>query len=77
MLTQDSMTVAEVESLMKSKDYNGFPVVVSQESQYLVGYVLKRDLILAIGKYNNIIYCAASNRNERFIASKIVDNMCN
>lgn len=50
MLTQDSMTVSEVEALMRRTDHNGFPVVVSQESQYLVGYVLKRDLMLAIGK---------------------------
>lgn len=53
VLTQDSMTVSEVESLMKRTDHNGFPVVVSQESQYLVGYVLKRDLMLAIGKSNS------------------------
>lgn len=55
MLTEDSMTVSEVESLMKRTDHNGFPVVVSQESQYLVGYVLKRDLMLALGKANHLL----------------------
>lgn len=50
ILTQDSMTVYEVETLMKNTEHNGFPVVVSQESQYLVGFVLRRDLMLAIGK---------------------------
>lgn len=49
MLTQDSMTVFEVETLMKSTEHNGFPVVVSQDSQYLVGFVLRRDLMLALG----------------------------
>lgn len=54
MLTQDSMTVFEVETLMKSTEHNGFPVVVSQDSQYLVGFVLRRDLILALGIGLNI-----------------------
>uniref|UniRef100_A0A1B6C687 Chloride channel protein n=1 Tax=Clastoptera arizonana TaxID=38151 RepID=A0A1B6C687_9HEMI len=48
VLTQDSMTVDEVESLLKDTEHNGFPVVVSRESQYLVGFVLRRDLNLAI-----------------------------
>lgn len=56
MLTQDSMTVSEVEALMRRTDHNGFPVVVSQESQYLVGYVLKRDLMLAIGKAIQLLF---------------------
>merc|ERR1711872_1045494 len=33
--------------IMKSTDHNGFPVVVSRESQYHVGFVLRRDLLLA------------------------------
>lgn len=50
MLTQDSMTVDDVEMLLKDTEHNGFPVVVSRESQYLVGFVLRRDLNLAIGE---------------------------
>ena len=50
VLTQDSMTVEDVETLMKETEHNGFPVVVSRESQYLVGFVLRRDLNLALGK---------------------------
>lgn len=49
VLTQDSMTVDDVEVLLKDTEHNGFPVVVSRESQYLVGFVLRRDLNLAIG----------------------------
>lgn len=48
VLTQDSMTVQDVETLLKETEHNGFPVVVSRESQYLVGFVLRRDLNLAI-----------------------------
>ncbi|XP_069701038.1 H(+)/Cl(-) exchange transporter 5 isoform X3 [Periplaneta americana] len=48
VLTQDSMTVDDVETLLKDTEHNGFPVVVSRESQYLVGFVLRRDLNLAI-----------------------------
>uniref|UniRef100_A0A1B6I267 Chloride channel protein n=1 Tax=Homalodisca liturata TaxID=320908 RepID=A0A1B6I267_9HEMI len=48
ILTQDSMTVDDVEALLKETEHKGFPVVVSRESQYLVGFVLRRDLNLAI-----------------------------
>ena len=45
---KDSTTIAELQQLLKNTDHNGFPVVVSMESQYLVGFVLRRDLNLAI-----------------------------
>ena len=48
VLTQDSMTLGQVEEILDQTDHNGFPVVVSMESQYLVGFVLRRDLMLAI-----------------------------
>lgn len=48
VFTQDSMTVGEVEEMLEQYDHNGFPVVVSMESQYLVGFVLRRDLLLAL-----------------------------
>ncbi|XP_065348820.1 H(+)/Cl(-) exchange transporter 4 isoform X1 [Cloeon dipterum] len=48
VITQDSMTVDDVAALLKETEHNGFPVVVSRESQYLVGFVLRRDLNLAI-----------------------------
>lgn len=49
MITQDSMTVDDILNLLKETEHNGYPVVVSKESQYLVGFVLRRDLNLAIG----------------------------
>jgi len=48
VVTQDSMTVDEVESLLKETEHNGFPVVISHDSPFLVGFVLRRDLNLAI-----------------------------
>lgn len=57
VLTQDSMTLDEVEALLKETEHNGYPVVVSKESQYLVGFVLRRDLNLAIGKYTISSFC--------------------
>lgn len=39
------------DALLRSSEHNGFPVVVSRESLYLVGFVLRRDLNLAIGKF--------------------------
>lgn len=51
VITQDSMTVDDIEVLLKETEHNGYPVVVSRESQYLVGFVLRRDLNLALGIY--------------------------
>ncbi|XP_050541085.1 H(+)/Cl(-) exchange transporter 5 isoform X1 [Daktulosphaira vitifoliae] len=48
VLTQSSMSFEDIETLLKETEHNGFPVVVSKESQYLVGYVLRRDLHLAL-----------------------------
>lgn len=49
------MTVEDIETLLKETEHNGYPVVVSKESQYLVGFVLRRDLNLAIGKNFHIL----------------------
>uniref|UniRef100_A0A8C7K599 Chloride channel protein n=1 Tax=Oncorhynchus kisutch TaxID=8019 RepID=A0A8C7K599_ONCKI len=48
VLTQDSTTVEDVETLIKDTDYNGFPVVVSRESERLIGFVQRRELTVAI-----------------------------
>ncbi|MBN3303417.1 CLCN5 protein, partial [Amia calva] len=48
VLTQDSMKVEDVETLISETTYSGFPVVVSHESQRLVGFVLRRDLVISI-----------------------------
>lgn len=53
VITQDSMTVDDIVNLLKETEHNGYPVVVSRESQYLVGFVLRRELNLAIGMSNN------------------------
>lgn len=50
MITQDSMTVDDIEVLLKDTEHNGYPVVVSRENQYLVGFILRKDLNLAIGE---------------------------
>ncbi|CAO2623187.1 H(+)/Cl(-) exchange transporter 5 [Lemmus lemmus] len=48
VLTQDSMMVEDVETIISETTYSGFPVVVSRESQRLVGFVLRKDLIISI-----------------------------
>lgn len=50
VLTQDSMTVEDVEAIINETTYSGYPVVVSRESQRLVGFVLRRDLVISIGE---------------------------
>jgi len=39
------------EHILQTTDHNGFPVIVSEESQCLVGFVLRRDVHLAISEY--------------------------
>ncbi|MEE6518360.1 hypothetical protein FKM82_029340 [Ascaphus truei] len=48
VITQDSMSVEDIEAVINETTYSGFPVVVSRESQRLVGFVLRRDLIISI-----------------------------
>lgn len=49
------MTVDDIEGLLKETEHNGYPVVVSRESQYLVGFVLRRDLNLAIANAKRMV----------------------
>lgn len=64
VITQDSMTVDDVDVLLKTTDHNGFPVVVSQASQYLVGFVTRKDLSLAIAN--------AKRTSEVFENTKVI-----
>ena len=50
VLTQDDLTVEELQGVINETSYNGFPVIVSKESQRLVGFALRRDITIAIGK---------------------------
>ncbi|ESN92810.1 hypothetical protein HELRODRAFT_108181 [Helobdella robusta] len=63
-VTQDSMTVGDIETILRDTDHNGFPVIVSRESQFLVGFVLRRDLIIAIGN--------ARKMNEGIVSKSLV-----
>lgn len=49
VLSQSGMTVEEVERLILDTTYSGFPVVISHQSQRLVGFVLRRDLVISLG----------------------------
>ena len=47
-LTQDGMTVGELEKLCRSTKYNGFPVVTNNDSQRLVGFIVRRELMMSL-----------------------------
>ncbi|XP_032993769.1 H(+)/Cl(-) exchange transporter 5-like [Lacerta agilis] len=47
-LPQDTMTLGDVEGVLVATGYSGYPVVLSRESQRLVGFVLRRDLLISI-----------------------------
>ncbi|XP_062373104.1 H(+)/Cl(-) exchange transporter 3 isoform X5 [Sardina pilchardus] len=48
VLTQDDLTLAELQAIITQTSFNGFPVIVSKESQRLVGFALRRDITIAI-----------------------------
>jgi len=48
IVKQEGMKVKDIKAILKDSTYNGFPVVVSEESQYLVGFVARKDLAAAI-----------------------------
>ena len=65
MFTQEGMTLTEVEQILKETTYTGYPVVVSRESQYLVGYLLRRDIQIALGKNNKCIRTGYPLENKK------------
>lgn len=71
VLTQDATTVEDVETLIKDTDYNGFPVVVSRESERLIGFVQRRDLTLAISKWFSISAHFSGNKSPRHKCSTL------
>ncbi len=50
VLAESGMTVEEVERLIADTTYSGFPVVIAQQSPRLVGFVLRRDLVISLGE---------------------------
>lgn len=48
IVKEEGMKVKDLKAILKESTYNGFPVVVSEESQYLVGFVARKDLAAAI-----------------------------
>lgn len=41
VITENGMSLGDLESLLRQTDFNGFPVVVSQNSMHLVGFVTR------------------------------------
>ena len=66
VMTQDSMTVDEIENLLKATNHNGYPIIISRESQYLVGFVLRKDLLIALD--------SAKRSTEVYENTKVVFN---
>jgi chloride channel 3/4/5 len=50
VLTQEGMNLNQIETMLRETTFTGYPVIISRESQYLVGYVLRRDLQIAINQ---------------------------
>ncbi|CAF4024315.1 unnamed protein product [Adineta steineri] len=48
MLPRDGLTLEELTVIIRTHKYNGYPVVSSREEPSIIGFVLRRDLQLAI-----------------------------
>jgi len=48
VITQDTMTVEDLENMVRNTKFNGFPVITSESERRLVGYLCRRDLIIAL-----------------------------
>ena len=48
VLTLDGMTFEQVQNVVQSTTFNGFPLILDRETYRLCGYVLRRDLLLAL-----------------------------
>ena len=44
VITAEGQTISQLEELVKTSPYYGFPVVVSRQCMRLVGYVTAQDL---------------------------------
>lgn len=75
VITQDSMTVDDIASLLKETEHNGYPVVVSRESQYLVGFVLRRHLNLAMENARRMLNGVTGASIVLFTSAQPVQNL--
>lgn len=75
VITQDSMSVDDIETLLKETEHNGYPVVVSKENQYLVGFVLRRDLNLAMANARRMIDGITGQSPVIFTSAQPVQNL--
>ena len=73
VLTEDSLTVGDLQKVLRNTSHTGFPVVVSESSQYLIGFVTRNDLTVALNKAkkteeiydNTLIYFRNFNADEQ------------
>lgn len=61
---------SRAQALVENTRYSGFPVVVSQESPRLVGFVLRRDLVISIGQTRPVAVCRIANGNQVFFPER-------
>ncbi|KAJ3319691.1 glycerol ethanol, ferric requiring protein [Boothiomyces sp. JEL0866] len=53
-LTADGMTLHELEMIMESNDYQGYPIISSKDNSNLIGYIDKIDISRALEKIKSL-----------------------
>ena len=66
VIYQDQMVVGELEDIMRETTCNGFPVVVSPTDMFVVGYVTRRDLQLALNNARKSYQYVTTNSKVYF-----------
>lgn len=73
VIYQDQMTIGEIEDLMRETTCNGFPVVVSPTDMFVVGYVTRRDLQIALSNARKAYQYVTTNSKVFFTTHNVPD----
>lgn len=66
----DGMKVEEIEEILQSTDYRGFPVVRNEDDRTILGFIRKSELRHALGKSRRVLFrFSTANRPSTFQTS--------
>lgn len=54
VLKQDSMTIREIEDVLANSAHNGYPVTSGNDNTYVMGFVTRKELKIAIGNTKSL-----------------------
>lgn len=70
MLPRDELTLGELITIVRTHKYNGYPVISNREELLVIGFVLRRDLLLVIEQ--RTLTNVQSNMNAQMSFSRVI-----